>query len=334
MRAVAITRHGAPEVLTDVELPDPVATGHDLLVRVRTVSVNPVDTKVRASGRPEARPKVLGFDAVGSVEAVGEHVTLFAPGDDVFYAGSLTRPGTNAELHLVDERIVGRKPARLDDAEAAALPLTAITAWELLFDRLGVERGGGRGRRLLVAGAAGGVGSMLVQLAARLTDLEVVATASTPESRQWVRDLGAHEVIDHRDLAAELRRVGPVDLIASLTGTTRNLPAFVEAIAPQGAIAVIDDPETLDIVPLKRKSVSVHWELMFTRPMFATPDLRAQHDLLQEVSALLDEGVLRTTLTRALSPLSAATLAEAHRLVEAGGTPGKVVVSGWERSGR
>ena len=334
MRAVAITRHGAPEVLTDVELPDPVATGHDLLVRVRAVSVNPVDTKVRASGRPEARPKVLGFDAVGSVEAVGEHVTLFAPGDDVFYAGSLTRPGTNAELHLVDERIVGRKPARLSDAEAAALPLTAITAWELLFDRLGVERGGGRGRRLLVAGAAGGVGSMLVQLAARLTELEVVATASTPESRQWVRDLGAHEVIDHRDLAAELRRVGPVDLIASLTGTTRNLPAFVEAIAPQGAIAVIDDPETLDIVPLKRKSVSVHWELMFTRPMFATPDLRAQHDLLQEVSALLDEGVLRTTLTRSLSPLSAATLAEAHRLVETGGTPGKVVVSDWERSGR
>ncbi|NQX17021.1 zinc-binding alcohol dehydrogenase family protein [Rathayibacter sp. VKM Ac-2857] len=329
MRAVAITRHGAPEVLTDIELPEPEASGHDLLVRVRAVSVNPVDTKIRASGRPEATPRVLGFDAVGSVEAVGEDVTLFAPGDEVFYAGSITRPGTDAELHLVDERIVGRKPARLTDAEAAALPLTAITAWELLFHRLGVERGGGSGRRLLIAGASGGVGSILVQLAARLTDLEVVATASTPASQQWVRDLGAHRVIDHRYLAAELRRVGPVDLIASLTGTTANLPAYVEAIAPQGAIAVIDGPPTLDIVPLKRKSVSVHWELMFTRPMFATPDLSAQHDLLEEVSALLDEGVLRTTLARTLSPLNAGTLAEAHRLVEAGGHPGKVVVSGW-----
>ncbi|QHC61327.1 zinc-binding alcohol dehydrogenase family protein [Rathayibacter festucae] len=330
MRAVAITRHGAPEVLTDVELPEPSATGHDLLVRVRAVSINPVDTKIRASGRPEASPKVLGYDAVGSVEAVGADVTLFAPGDEVFYAGSITRPGTNAELHLVDERIVGRKPARLSDAEAAALPLTAITAWALLFHRLGVERGGGRGRRLLIAGASGGVGSILVQLAARLTDLEVIATASTPESQQWVRDLGAHRVIDHRDLARELKRLGPVDLIASLTGTSINLPAFVDAIAPQGAIAVIDDPAVLDVVPLKRKSVSVHWELMFTRPMFATADLSAQHDLLQEVSGLLDEGVLRTTLARELSPLNAATLAEAHRLVEAGGRPGKVVVSGWE----
>ncbi|ROQ03481.1 zinc-binding alcohol dehydrogenase family protein [Rathayibacter sp. PhB93] len=330
MRAVAITRHGAPEVLTDIELPEPSATGHDLLVRVRAVSINPVDTKIRASGRPEASPKVLGYDAVGSVEAVGADVTLFAPGDEVFYAGSITRPGTNAELHLVDERIVGRKPARLSDAEAAALPLTAITAWELLFHRLGVERGSGGGRRLLIAGASGGVGSILVQLAARLTDLEVIATASTPESQQWVRDLGAHRVIDHRDLARELKRLGPVDLIASLTGTSVNLPAFVDAIAPQGAIAVIDDPAVLDVVPLKRKSVSVHWELMFTRPMFATADLSAQHDLLQEVSGLLDEGVLRTTLTRELSPLNAATVAEAHRLVEAGGRPGKVVVSGWE----
>jgi zinc-binding alcohol dehydrogenase family protein len=330
MRAVAITRHGAPEVLTDVELPEPSATGHDLLVRVRAVSINPVDTKIRASGRPEASPKVLGYDAVGSVEAVGADVTLFAPGDEVFYAGSITRPGTNAELHLVNERIVGRKPARLSDAEAAALPLTAITAWELLFHRLGVERGGGRGRRLLIAGASGGVGSILVQLAARLTGLEVIATASTPESQQWVRDLGAHRVIDHRDLARELKRLGPVDLIASLTGTSVNLPAFVDAIAPQGAIAVIDDPAVLDVVPLKRKSVSVHWELMFTRPMFATADLSAQHDLLQEVSGLLDEGVLRTTLARELSPLNAATLAEAHRLVESGGRPGKVVVSGWE----
>lgn len=329
MRAIGFTRPGSPDALTDLELPEPTPGPRDLLVEVRAVSVNPVDTKVRASARPQGEARVLGFDAVGRVRAVGAEVEFFAPGDEVFYAGSLDRAGTNAQLHVVDERIVGAKPASLTDAEAAAMPLTSITAWELLFDRLGVPRGGGAGRRLLITGAAGGVGSVLTQLAAKLTGLEVVATASTPASQEWVRELGAHRVIDHRRLAEELDAVGPVDLVASLTATDRNFAALADAVAPQGAIAVIDDPKTLDVVPLKRKSVSLHWELMFTRPLFSTPDLVRQHELLNEVGRLLDEGVLRTTLTRTLSPIDATTLAEAHRMVEAGGVPGKVVVDGW-----
>lgn len=329
MRAIGFTTHGRPDVLTDIELPEPTATGHDLLVEVRAVSINPVDTKVRANGAPEKQPRVLGFDAVGTVRAVGGDVTLFAPGDEVFYAGALNRSGSNAELHLVDERIVGPKPKSLTDEEAAALPLTAITAWELLFDRLGVERGGGAGKRLLILGAAGGVGSVLTQLAARLTDLEVIATASRPDSQEWVRALGADVVIDHRNLAAELKKLGPIDYVASLTATDHNFGAIVDAIAPQGKLGIIDDPKTLDVVPLKRKSVSVHWELMFTRSLYETDDIAAQHELLAEVSRLVDEGVIRTTLAQSLSPIDAATLAEAHRRVEAGGVPGKVVVSGW-----
>ncbi|MCT9819952.1 zinc-binding alcohol dehydrogenase family protein [Microbacterium sp. W1N] len=328
MRAIAFTTGGTPEVLTDIDLPEPVPGPRDLLVEVRAVSVNPVDTKVRGGGGG-ADPRVLGFDAVGRVRAVGDEVTLFAPGDEVFYAGSLDRPGTDAELHLVDERIVGRKPASLTDAEAAALPLTAITAWELLFDRLGVARGGGRGQRLLIAGAAGGVGSILTQLAATLTELEVIATASTPTSQAWVRGLGAHAVVDHRDLAAELAPHGAIDYIASLSATDRNFPVLVDALAPQGAIAVIDDPQTLDVVPLKRKSGSLHWEFMFTRPMLGTADMIRQHELLDEVSRLVDAGTLRTTLSQTLSPIDAATVAEAHRRVERGGVPGKVVIEGW-----
>lgn len=327
MRAIALTTHGSPDVLTDVDIPEPTPGPHDLLVEVRAVSVNPVDTKVRAAGRPEAKPKVLGYDAVGVVRAVGGQVSLFAVGDEVYYAGALDRPGTNAELHVVDERIVGPKPMSLSDAEAAALPLTTITAWELLFDRLGVRRGGGEGRKLLITGAAGGVGSVLVQLAARLTDLEVIATASTPESQEWVRSLGADVVVNHRHLGDELGPFGPIDLIASLTATEENFAVLVDALAPQGAIAVIDDPATLDVVPLKRKSGSLHWEFMFTRSMYRTPDIERQHDLLTEVSRLVDEGVLRTTLAQTLSPLDASTLADAHRRVEAGGVPGKVVVT-------
>ncbi len=331
MRAVAITRPGTPDVFEDIELPDPEPGARDLLVEVRAVSVNPVDTKVRASGGGASpdEPRLLGFDAVGRVRAVGAEVTLFAPGDEVYYAGTITRPGTNAQLHVVDERIVGHKPATLTDAEAAALPLTSITAWEVLFDRLGVARGGGAGQRLLIAGAGGGVGSILTQLAARLTELEVIGTASTPEGAARVRDLGADTVVDHRDLAAALEGIGPIDLIASLTGTTHNFPVLVEALRPQGAIAVIDDPQTLDVVPLKGKSASLRWESMFTRSVYGTDDVIRQHELLEEVSRLIDEGVLRTTLARELSPIDAATLAEAHRLVEAGGVRGKVVVAGW-----
>lgn len=329
MRAIGFTRPGSPDALTDLELPEPTPGPRDLLVEVRAVSVNPVDTKVRASARPQGEARVLGFDAVGRVRAVGAEVEFFAPGDEVFYAGSLDRAGTNAQLHVVDERIVGAKPASLTDAEAAAMPLTSITAWELLFDRLGVPRGGGAGRRLLITGAAGGVGSVLTQLAAKLTGLEVVATASTPASQEWVRELGAHRVIDHRRLAEELDAVGPVDLVASLTATDRNFAALADAVAPQGAIAVIDDPKTLDVVPLKRKSVSLHWELMFTRSLFGTADMAQQRDLLMQVSALVDAGRLKTTLNDNFGTINAENLKRAHALLETGKSRGKIVLAGF-----
>ncbi|MCD2514465.1 zinc-binding alcohol dehydrogenase family protein [Comamonas endophytica] len=325
-----------PGALLDITLPDPVARGRDLLVEVKAISVNPVDTKVRRSAAPDAGQdyKVLGWDASGIVKAVGPEVTLFQPGDRVWYAGSIVRQGTNSELHLVDERIVGHAPESLDFAQAAALPLTAITAWEMLFDRLGVAPGKQPdGRTLLIIGAAGGVGSILTQLAARLTNLTVIATASRPETQAWVRELGAHHVIDHRQpLAEELRRIGfpSVDLIASLTQTESHLAQIVEAIAPQGKLALIDDPQALDIMPFKRKSVSVHWELMFTRSLFGTEDMQAQHRLLDEVAELVDAGLVRSTLAEHYGSINAANLQRAHALIESGRSRGKVVLENWE----
>ncbi len=336
MKAIAYYAPGAidrDDALLDIELPDPVPGARDLLVEVRAISVNPVDTKVRASAQPASgEAKVLGWDAAGVVRAVGSAVTLFKPGDAVFYAGSIARPGANSELHVVDERIVGRKPASLDFAQAAALPLTAITAWELLFDRLGVARDGGEGQALLVVGAAGGVGSILVQLARQLTRLKVIATASRPDTAQWVRDLGAHEVIDHgKPLAAELKRIGvpEVALIASLTHTDAHFGQLVEAIAPQGRLALIDDPEVLDAKPLKRKSASLHWEFMFARSLFETPDMQRQHELLDEVAALVDSGVLRTTLGEHFGSINAANLRRAHALLESARAKGKIVLEGF-----
>lgn len=335
MKSIAYTQAGLPiadpRSLVDLDLPHPTPGPRDLLVQVRAVSVNPVDTKIRANAATET-PRVLGWDASGVVQAVGAEVTLFKPGDAVFYAGSLTRPGTNSELHLVDERIVGRKPSSLGDAAAAALPLTSITAWEILFDRLGVAEGGGEGQRLLVIGAAGGVGSMLVQLARRLTKLTVIGTASRPETADWVRELGAHEVIDHsKPLGDELRRIGTpqVEFVASLTHTDDHFAQIVEAIAAQGRLALIDDPKALDIVPLKRKSVSVHWEFMFTRSMFETSDMAAQHALLDRVSALVDEGVLKTTLAENYGTINAANLRRAHALIETNRARGKIVLEGF-----
>jgi zinc-binding alcohol dehydrogenase family protein len=323
------------ESLVDFTPDKPVPAGRDLCVAVRAVSVNPVDTKVRMRTQPApgAPPKVLGYDAAGVVEAVGPEVTLFKPGDEVFYAGSITRPGTNAEFHLVDERIVGTKPKSLSFAEAAALPLTSITAWELLFDRLAVAPGKtADGRALLIIGGAGGVGSMLIQIARRLTGLTVIATASRPQSQAWCRKLGAHHVVDHaRPLAEQLAAIGhaEVALIASLTGTEQHYPAIPGIIAPQGKFALIDDPKTLDALPLKRKAASVHWESMFTRPIFATPDMIAQHRLLDEVSAMVDDGLIAPTMTKEMSPINAANLREAHGLVESGRTIGKIVLAGW-----
>jgi NADPH2:quinone reductase len=319
--------------LVDIELAKPEPRGRDLLVEIQAVSVNPVDTKVRRRAKPEPGAwKVLGWDAAGTVAAVGPEVTLFAPGDAVFYAGDLTRPGTNAEFHLVDERIVGRKPTSLSWSEAAALPLTAITAWEALFDRLDIRKPVPGAGSVLIIGGAGGVGSIAIQLVRRLTDLTVVATASRPETQAWVRDLGAHHVIDHaRPLGSQIAALGAPGFVFSTTNTDVHLAAIAELIAPQGRFALIDDPATLDINPFKRKSVSVHWEFMFTRSMFDTADIGAQGVLLNEVARLVDAGTLRTTLGESFGRIDAANLRRAHALIESGRAKGKIVLEGFGR---
>jgi NADPH2:quinone reductase len=323
-----------PGSLLDIDIPELHATGRDLLVEVKAVSVNPVDTKVRSSAKPDGvEYKVLGWDAAGIVKQVGSEASLFKPGDEVYYAGSIARPGTNSELHLVDERIVGKKPRSLDFAHAAALPLTTITAWELLFDRFGVRPGKpANAGSLLIIGGAGGVGSILIQLARKLTGLTVIATASRPETRQWCLDLGAHHVIDHtRPFAEQLRSIGipQVEFIASLTATEIHYPAVVEVLAPQGKFGVIDDPKILDAKPLKRKAASLHWEFMFARPVFNTPDILAQHLLLNEVSELVDAGVIRTTISGTLGIINATNLKKAHALIESGRARGKLVLEGF-----
>ena len=317
--------------LIDFELPEPLPGPRDLQVAVHAVSVNPVDVKVRAGVAPPAgEARILGFDAAGVVTAIGPEVTLFRTGDEVFYAGALNRPGSNSESHLVDERIVGRKPRSLSFAEAAALPLTSITAWELLFDRLGVPFGSKmHNGTLLIINGAGGVGSILTQIVRRLTGLTVVATASRPETIAWCETMGAHHVIDHRrPLDEGLKAIGlpQVEYIAGLTATDKHLPAITAAIAPQGKIAVIDDPATLNIVPFKRKSVSVHWEAMFTRSLFQTPDMIAQHRVLNEVADLVDASVLRSTLVENAGPINAANLRRVHALLESGRAMGKIVL--------
>ena len=346
----------APDSLLDITLPDPTLGARDLLVEVKAVSVNPVDTKVRSSAKPfdSDQYRVLGYDAAGIVRAVGTDVTLFQTGDEIFYAGSIARSGTNAELHLVDERIVARKPATLSFAHAAALPLTSITAWELLFDRFNIQRIGStlaspnltaarlhaapsnpsapRPATILVIGGAGGVGSILIQLARQLTHLTLIATASRPETRQWASQLGAHHVIDHsQPMKPQLDAIGlpQVEYIASLTATAQHYPGVVEFLAPQGKIGVIDDPPTLDAKPLKRKAASLHWEFMFARPVFETPDMIAQHHLLTEVAALVDAGTLRSTHTASLGTINAANLKQAHRLIESGKAHGKIVLEGF-----
>jgi NADPH:quinone reductase len=323
-----------PEALVDCDLPQPVPGPRDLLVKVEAVSVNPVDTKVRRRAEPEeGGVKVLGWDAAGTVVAAGADVAGFAAGDAVYYAGDLTRPGTNAAYHCVDARIVGHKPASLDWAQAAALPLTAITAWETLFDRLDAGKPvPGAAPAILIVGGAGGVGSVAIQLARELTDLTVIATASRPETAQWCRDLGAHHVVDHsRPLAAEVAALGlgAPGLVFSTTNTDAHLAAIVDLIAPQGRLALIDDPERLDVGLLKRKSLSLHWEFMFTRSMFATADIAAQGALLDEVARLVDSGRLRTTLGEHYGRIDAANLRRAHALIESGRAKGKIVLEGF-----
>ena len=320
--------------LQDIELPAPEPGPRDLLVEVRAISVNPVDTKVRRNVQPEAgAAKVLGWDVAGVVKAVGRDVTLFQPGDKVWYAGSIARAGANSELHAVDERIVGHMPESLGFAEAAALPLTAITAWELLFERLQIAEGKeDQGQSLLIVGAAGGVGSILTQLAKQLTGLRVIGSASRPETQQWVRELGADDIVDHRQPLAEALRaqgIEQVTHVASLTQTDEHLDQLVEALAPQGKLALIDDPKQLDVVKLKRKSLSLHWEFMYTRSLFETPDMLEQHKLLNRVAELIDAGTLKTTLGEHFGTINAENLRRAHQLLESGAAKGKIVLEGF-----
>jgi NADPH:quinone reductase-like Zn-dependent oxidoreductase len=342
-----------PNCLFDLELAAPTPGPRDLQVAVRAVSVNPIDTKVRmrAQGTPE-QPKILGFDCAGVVQSVGPEVTFFKPGDEVFYAGSILRPGTNSELHLVDERLAGPKPRSLSFAQAAALPLTSVTSWELLFDRLRIpldeklagekwwptsarplgECGGQPSGSLLVIGASGGVGSILVQLARQLTAVTVLASASRPETQQWVLKAGAHHAVDHsKKLSEEVRALGIqfVEYIIGLNQTDQHFAEIVELIAPQGRFALIDDPAPLDINKLKPKSASLHWESMFTRSSFQTPDMIEQHRILRQISTLVDEGRIRTTLNKVAGRIDAANLRAAHAALESHTSIGKIVLEGF-----
>jgi NADPH2:quinone reductase len=320
--------------LIDFDTAKPQPKGRDILVAVKAISANPVDYKVRKrAAPPEGETKILGYDAAGVVEAVGPEVTLFKAGEEVFYAGSIQRQGTNSEFHLVDERIVGSKPKTLSFTQAAALPLTSITAWELLFDRLGVTPGRSVDpRTLLIVGGAGGVGSILIQLARRLTGLTVVATASRPESGKWCFDLGAHAVIDHaKPMKEQIHnlKIPPVGLVASLTNTDQHYKALAELMAPQGKYGLIDDPPDFNVSVFKGKAVSIHWESMFTRSSFQTPDMIAQHMLLNDIADLIDKGVLRTTIDQTFGTINAANLKRAHALLESGKSRGKIVLEGW-----
>ena len=332
-QSLAITE---PAALLDIELPQPVATGRDLLVKVAAISVNPVDTKVRKRAAPPAGEyKVLGWDAAGEVVAVGPEVSNFQVGDRVYYAGALQRQGSNAEYQLVDERIVGKMPANLNFEQAAALPLTALTAWELLFDRLELATPSLKHPKpvLLVTGAAGGVGSILVQLARQLTTVTVVATASRPETQQWVKELGAHYVVDHsQPLIPQLQQLGiaAVSHVASLTQTDQHYAELVQLLAPQGKLALIDDPANgIDIMPLKQKSISVHWEFMFTRSLFGTADMVVQQQILSDLSRLIEQGQIKTTLKQSYGVINANNLKQAHALLESGKAVGKIVLSGF-----
>lgn len=337
MRAVAYQKPqpiDAETSLVDIDLPKPEPEGRDILVEVRAISVNPVDTKIRRSAAPEpGQWKVLGWDAAGVVASVGPDTTLFKPGDEVFYAGAINRSGTNAEFHLVDERIVGRKPGSIDFTAAAALPLTAITAWEMLFDRLQVTTPvQGAANAIVLIGGAGGVGSIAIQLLRALTDLTVIATASRPETQDWVRGLGAHHVVDHRKPLAEqiaALGVGQPAFVFSTTNSDDHLDDIVAMIAPQGRFGLIDDPRALDVLAFKRKSVSLHWELMFTRSLFGTADMEKQHELLDRVSALVDSGRIRSTIAEEFGAINAANLKRAHALIESGTAKGKIVLAGF-----
>ena len=335
MKAIGFTHSLAvdePESLFEFDIEDPVATGRDMVVDVKAVSVNPADAKRRswtAAEKPHEKPLVLGYDAAGVVSAVGPEVKNFSVGDEVWYAGDANRPGTNSQKHLVDERVVGRKPAKLNWAEAAAMPLTGLTSYELLFDRFGLAEGEGVGKSLLVIGGAGGVGSLTIQLARKLTNLTVIATASRPETADWCREMGAHNVVDHRDLVADVQGQGFefVEYIVNYADTSQHWEAMTTLVAPQGKIGcIVETDDLIDITQLQGKSASLHWELMFTRAMFGTDDLARQHDILNHIADLVDSGEVRSTMRETLNGFSAEVLKEAHRKIETGKVYGKLVI--------
>lgn len=338
MKAVGLTHYlpiDDPNSLMDVELEKPAPTGRDLLVATQAIAVNPVDYKVRApKDKVESAPKVLGWDAAGIVEAVGPDATLFKPGDEVFYAGDITRQGTNSEFHLVDERIVGSKPKSLEFAQAAALPLTSITAYEAFFDRLGIDVDGtDKGKTLLIVGGAGGVGSIGIQLA-KIAGLTVITTASRPESTKWVLDLGADYVINHRESLRpqiESLEMKYVDYIALFNDTDGHWEASTDLIRPQGHIvSIVENKHPLPQGEMKMKAAAFSWEFMFTRSMFQTPDMIEQHRLLNRIAAWVDEGRIRGTANHVVSPINAGNLREAHAQLEAGKAIGKIVMQGWD----
>ncbi|MEH6519587.1 zinc-binding alcohol dehydrogenase family protein [Sulfitobacter sp.] len=320
--------------LIDIEMDRPTAHGRDLLVRVQAISVNPVDCKIRKSRAPEGdEPVILGWDAVGEVVEVGDETSMFKAGDTVWYAGAINRPGTNAEYHLVDERIVGRKPKSISDSAAAALPLTSLTAYEMLFDRLRVDdQVPGAAPAVVIIGGSGGVGSIAIQLLRAKTDLTVIATASRPDTQAWVKELGAHHVIDHsKPLTAQIEALGmgQPGYVFSTTHSHQYIEQIAEFIAPQGRFGLIDDPESLNIMPFKVKAVSTHWELMFTRSLFETADITRQHDILNDVADMLDAGKIRSTATETLGKIDAATLKRAHAILESNKSKGKLVLEGF-----
>lgn len=320
------------ESLVDLEIPQPDIGDHDLLVAIRAVSVNPIDARTRIGSAPtDGKPRILGFDAAGHVKKTGAAVTHFQPGDEVFYAGTMNGPGSNADFQAIDSRLVARKPESLDFTAAAALPLTALTAWEMLFDRLKIQNPVHPGKNsLLMIGAAGGVGSMAIQLARLESDLTIVATASRQQSKDWALQMGAHHVIDHtKPFASQLQNCGveQIDFIFSTADSMGYLPQFAEIIAPQGRLGLIDRPKTFDINPLRLKSVSIHWEVMFTRSLFGTADMGEQGHILSRIAAMVDEKKLKPTGVEVMSPLNAATLREAHRKIETGKSIGKIVIT-------
>lgn len=334
MKSIGYKKNGsidAPDALVEFEAPEPKLGQRDLLVQVMGISVNPIDIKVRKNVPAESGFKIIGYDAAGVVKQVGSSVKNFKVGDEVFYAGDITRPGTNCQLHAVDERIVGKKPNSLDFAEAAGLPLTSITAWEILFDSFSFEEGSGQGETILIIGGAGGVGSILIQLAKKLTKLQVVATASRPDTIKWVEKMGADHVVNHhKPLAAQMEQLNiKPRYVAALNGSEGHFPAIVKLIEPRGHVVIIDDMQAFDIRSVKQKALTLSWESMFTRSMYQTSDMQKQRELLNRVSKMIDEGTLVSTVTNRLGKLSAETLKQAHLQQESNRVIGKNVMGGF-----